>query len=76
MEYFNLKANNTSIKQEILAGITTFATMSYILVVNPQILGAAGMDKDGVFVHNLCALATVACPTSWIQGRTHQITYE
>ncbi len=50
LEYFNLKANNTSIKQEILAGITTFATMSYILVVNPQILGAAGMDKNGVFV--------------------------
>lgn len=57
MDFFNLKASNTSIKQEVLAGITTFATMSYILVVNPQILGEAGMDKNGVFVATIVATA-------------------
>ncbi|WXR60799.1 NCS2 family permease [Peptostreptococcaceae bacterium AGR-M142] len=47
---FKLKENNTTVKQEVIAGITTFMTMAYILVVNPQILGAAGMDKGAVFV--------------------------
>lgn len=46
---FKLKENNTSIKTEVLAGITTFMTMAYILVVNPDILSSAGMDKGGVF---------------------------
>ncbi len=43
MDYFNLKKYNSSISQEILAGITTFCTMAYIIVVNPKILEAAGM---------------------------------
>lgn len=47
---FKLNENNTTVKQEVIAGITTFMTMAYILVVNPQILGAAGMDKGAVFV--------------------------
>ncbi len=46
---FKLKENKTSVKTEIMAGITTFMTMSYILAVNPQILGDAGMDKGAVF---------------------------
>ncbi len=41
--YFRLKNHNTTIRQEILAGITTFVTMAYIIVVNPKILEAAGM---------------------------------
>ena len=41
---FRLKENNTNIKTEVLAGITTFMTMAYILAVNPNILGCAGMD--------------------------------
>ena len=45
---FKLKANNTTVKTEIIAGITTFMTMAYILAVNPDILGAAGMDKSAV----------------------------
>lgn len=47
--YFKLKENNTSFKTEIFAGITTFMTMAYILVVNPSILSQAGMDFGAVF---------------------------
>lgn len=46
---FRLKDHKTDVKTEIMAGITTFMTMSYILAVNPQILGDAGMDKGAVF---------------------------
>ncbi len=46
---FHLKENNTDIKTEVMAGITTFMTMAYILAVNPSILGAAGMDNGAVF---------------------------
>ena len=48
-KFFNLKGNNTTVKTEILAGITTFMTMAYILAVNPDILSAAGMDKNALF---------------------------
>ncbi len=47
--YFKLKENGTTFKTEILAGITTFMTMAYILVVNPGILSQAGMDFGAVF---------------------------
>ncbi len=47
---FKLKANNTNVKTEITAGITTFMTMAYILAVNPSILGEAGMDPTGVLL--------------------------
>ncbi|MEE0419646.1 MAG: NCS2 family permease [Lachnospiraceae bacterium] len=46
---FKLKEHNTNVKTEIIAGITTFMTMAYILAVNPNILSAAGMDKGAVF---------------------------
>lgn len=48
-KYFKLTENNTNVKQEIIAGITTFMTMAYILIVNPQILAAAGMNQGAVF---------------------------
>lgn len=48
-KFFKLKENGTDVKTEILAGITTFMTMSYILAVNPSILSAAGMDSGAVF---------------------------
>lgn len=48
--FFKLKENHTDIKTEVLAGITTFMTMAYILAVNPDILGAAGMDKNAVLI--------------------------
>jgi len=46
---FKLKENGTNVKTEVLAGITTFMTMAYILIVNPDILSAAGMDFGAVF---------------------------
>lgn len=52
---FKLRENKTSVKTEIMAGITTFMTMSYILAVNPQILGDAGMDKGAVFTATIIA---------------------
>ena len=46
---FHLKENHTDVKTEVLAGVTTFMTMAYILAVNPSILSAAGMDSGAVF---------------------------
>lgn len=47
---FHLSENGTDVKKEVLAGITTFMTMAYILAVNPNILGVSGMDTGAVFV--------------------------
>lgn len=47
--FFKLKENKTTTKTEILAGLTTFMTMAYILAVNPDILSATGMDKNALF---------------------------
>lgn len=47
--YFQLDKYNTSIKTEFIAGLTTFISMSYILFVNPSVLGASGMDTGAVF---------------------------
>ena len=48
-KFFKLKEHGTDVKTEIIAGLTTFMTMAYILAVNPMLLGAAGMDAGGVF---------------------------
>lgn len=48
-KFFELDKNKTSIKTEVIAGITTFMTMAYILAVNPGILSATGMDKSAIF---------------------------
>ncbi len=48
-KFFKLEENNTDIRTEVLAGITTFMTMAYILAVNPSILAVAGMDQGAVF---------------------------
>lgn len=48
-KFFKLKENGTNVRTEIIAGITTFMTMAYILAVNPDILSATGMPKDSVF---------------------------
>lgn len=48
-KFFKLSENHTNVKTEVLAGITTFMTMAYILAVNPSILAAAGMDQGAVF---------------------------
>ena len=47
--YFKLDQHGTTVRTEILAGVTTFLTMAYIILVNPLILGDAGMDKGAVF---------------------------
>ena len=55
--YFQLDKNKTSVKVEFLAGLTTFISMSYILFVNPSVLGASGMDKGAVFTATALASA-------------------
>lgn len=56
-KYFKLKENNTTVRTELLAGVTTFMTMAYILAVNPDILGATGMDKGAVFTATVISSA-------------------
>jgi AGZA family xanthine/uracil permease-like MFS transporter len=55
--HFGLTENRTSVRTEFVAGLTTFLTMVYIVFVNPQILGNAGMDKGAVFVATCLAAA-------------------
>ena len=47
---FKLKENNTNVKTEVIAGVTTFMTMAYILAVNPSILSASGMDSQALVI--------------------------
>ena len=54
---FRLSAHGTTVRTEILAGVTTFLTMAYILFVNPEILAAADMDRGAVFVATALAAA-------------------
>ncbi|MCS5421119.1 MULTISPECIES: NCS2 family permease [Psychrilyobacter] len=58
MDFFQLEKHGTNIKQEMVAGTTTFLTMAYIIFVNPGILGETGMDKG--------ALITVTCLAAFI----------
>jgi AGZA family xanthine/uracil permease-like MFS transporter len=48
-KFFKLSENKTTVKTEVIAGLTTFMTMAYILAVNPDILSATGMDKNAIF---------------------------
>ncbi|MBO2560081.1 NCS2 family permease [Shewanella algae] len=57
---FKLKQNKTSLKQEAVAGLTTFLTMAYIIFVNPSMLADAGMDQGAVFVAT-CVAAAIGC---------------
>lgn len=54
-KYFKLKENNTNVKTELMAGLTTFMTMAYIIFVNPDILSAAGMDKPALVTATILA---------------------
>ena len=54
---FHLDENHTNVRTELFAGLTTFLTMAYIIFVNPDILAAAGMDKNAVFVATCIAAA-------------------
>ncbi len=55
--FFQLRAANTSVRKELLAGLTTFVTMAYIIFVNPSILALAGMDMGAVFVATILSAA-------------------
>ncbi len=58
--FFKIKSHNTDIQTEIVAGITTFITMAYIIFVNPQMMAQTGMDHGAIFV-GTCLAAAVAC---------------
>ena len=66
--YFGINGQNTTIKTEILAGVTTFLTMAYIIFVNPNVLADAGMDKGAVFVAT-CLAAAIGCFIMGIYAR-------
>lgn len=55
--YFKLKEHGTDVRTELIAGLTTFLTMAYIIFVNPQILATTGMDQSAVFVATCLAAA-------------------
>jgi AGZA family xanthine/uracil permease-like MFS transporter len=55
--FFKLKEEGSSVRTEVIAGITTFLTMSYIIFVNPEILSTTGMDRNAVFVATCLAAA-------------------
>lgn len=61
-KWFKLKENNTDIKTEVVAGVTTFMTMAYILAVNPSILSASGMDSQAILMATALAsfIGTIA----------------
>ena len=58
---FHLKENHTDVKTEVIAGITTFMTMAYILAVNPNILEAFGMDRGAIFTATALASFIATC---------------
>src|SRR3954447_18595165 len=60
---FNLKKNNTTVKTEMLAGLTTFLTMAYIIIVNPIILADAGVPIDQVF---MATIISAVIGTAWM----------
>ena len=58
---FHLKENHTDVNTEIMAGITTFMTMAYILAVNPNILSASGMDRGSIFTATALSAFIATC---------------
>lgn len=58
---FHLKEHNTDVKTEVIAGVTTFMTMAYILAVNPNILAESGMDRGAVFTATALASFLATC---------------
>ncbi len=57
---FKLSENGTTVRIEVMAGLTTFLTMAYIIIVNPDIMSTTGMDKGALFVAT-CLAAAVGC---------------
>ena len=75
-KFFKLKEHGTDVKTEVIAGITTFMTMAYILAVNPSILSATGMDPTAVllatclasFIGTLCMALMANLPFALSAG--------
>ena len=73
---FKLKENGTNVRTEVVAGVTTFMTMAYILAVNPSILSASGMDAQAVliataiasFIGTICMALLANYPFALAQG--------
>ena len=59
-QFFAIQAHQTSLQKEVLAGVTTFITMAYIIFVNPQMMAQSGMDHGAIFV-GTCLAAAFAC---------------
>lgn len=59
-KWFKIKANGSTVRTELLAGLTTFLTMCYIIIINPLILSDAGMDMGAVFVAT-CIASAIGC---------------
>lgn len=70
---FKLKQNNTNVKTEIAAGITTFMTMAYILAVNPSVLSDAGMDSTAVLIST--CLASLSVQLVWHLWQIYHLSY-
>ncbi|MFH5924408.1 NCS2 family permease [Roseomonas xinghualingensis] len=58
--FFRLAENGTTVRIEVVAGLTTFLTMAYVIVLNPQIMAAAGIDQGAAFVAT-CLAAAIGC---------------
>ena len=59
-KYFSIDSHQTTVQKEVLAGVTTFITMAYIIFVNPQMMAQSGMDHGAIFV-GTCLAAAIAC---------------
>ena len=59
-KYFDYRKHKTDFKTEVVAGVSTFLTMAYIMFLNPLILSEGGFDRGGVFTATACATA-LAC---------------
>ena len=68
---FHLKEHHTDVKTEIMAGITTFMTMAYILAVNPNILSASGMDRGAVFTATALSSFIATCLMALLPAVAH-----
>ncbi len=68
LQRFKLKENGTDVRTEVIAGITTFFTMAYIIFVNPDILSAAGMDPTSVMIATCIAAAIGTFLIGWLSN--------
>jgi len=67
-DYFELKARGTTVKTEVIAGITTFLTMAYIIFVNPDMLSKTGMDKTAL-VAVVCLVSAISTIVTGVFGK-------